>query len=80
MLTADQLTIDNIRRELNHISAEMVELIEKYDMDATSSLQIIDMARVKITDPADYVRFLEISLEGRIYGEAATAIESEGSG
>lgn len=77
MLTADQLTINNIRSELDRISVEMISLIQKYDMDATSPLQIIDMARLKITDPADYVRFLEISLEGRIYGEAATAIENE---
>ena len=33
------------------------------------------MARQNITDQNDYIRFLELSLEGRIYGEAASALE-----
>lgn len=75
MLRSDQLTISNIRKELEKISQEMILLIRKYDLDATSGLDIIEMARVKISEQKDYIRFLELSLEGRIYGEAASALE-----
>ena len=53
----------------------MVELIRKYNLDAANALEIIPIARQKITDQLDYIRFLELSLEGRILGEAATALE-----
>lgn len=75
MLKANQLTITNIRNELNKISEEMLILIKKYNLMATSQLEVVEMARKNITDQKDYIRFLELSLEGRIYGEAATAIE-----
>ncbi len=76
MLKQEELTITNIRNELNKISVEMLNLIEKYKLTAASQLEVIDMARAQITKPDDYVRFLELSLEGRIYGEAAAAIEN----
>lgn len=75
MLKSDQLTINNIRKELDAISREMIGLINKYGLSATSQLDVVEMAREKITDKEDYIRFLELSLEGRIYGEAAAAIE-----
>lgn len=75
MLKSDQLTINNIRKELDAISREMIGLINKYNLSATSQLDVVEMAREKITDKEDYIRFLELSLEGRIYGEAAAAIE-----
>ena len=75
MLKPDQLTINNIRKELEIISQEMLEIIKKYDLTAMSQLDVIDMARENITEKNDYIRFLELSLEGRIYGEAAAAIE-----
>ena len=53
----------------------MIILIRKYDLNATSQLDVIDMARQNITDQNDYIRFLELSLDGRIYGEAASALE-----
>lgn len=77
MLKADQLSISNIRKELEIISQEMLILIKKYQLSATSQLDVIEMARLKITNQKDYIRFLELSLEGRIYGEAATAIENK---
>ncbi len=76
MLNLQELTISNIQKELEVISQEMLVLIKKYDLSATSQLDIIDMARKNITDQQDYIRFLELSLEGRIYGEAAAAIEN----
>ncbi|MCC3860768.1 hypothetical protein [Pseudemcibacter aquimaris] len=75
MLKASQLTITNIRKELDVISAEMLTLIKKYNLMANSQLEVIEMARTNITDQNDYIRFLELSLEGRIYGEAAAALE-----
>ncbi len=75
MLKQDQLTINNIRKELEKISTEMLTLIRQYELTATSQLDVIEMARERITDKRDYIRFLELSLEGRIYGEAAEAIE-----
>ncbi|WP_417317810.1 hypothetical protein [Emcibacter sp.] len=75
MLTQDQLTLTNIRAELDRISKEMIELIQKYSLDASSSLEIIMVARERISEQQDYIRFLELSLEGRIYGEAAEMLE-----
>ncbi len=75
MLSPEQLTITNIRKELDIISTEMMKLIQKYNLDATNALDIIPVARQKITRKNDYIRFLELSLEGRILGEAASALE-----
>ncbi len=75
MLSAEELTITNIRKELDRISSQMMQLIQKYSLDATNALEIIPVARRKISDPKDYIRFLELSLEGRILGEAAEALE-----
>ena len=76
MLKANQLTISNIRNELNKISEEMLILIKKYNLMANSQLEVAEMAHQNITDQKDYIRFLELSLEGRIYGEAAQALEN----
>lgn len=75
MLSSEALTITNIRKELEKISSEMMQLIQKYNLDATNALDIIPVARRKIANSQDYTRFLELSLEGRILGEAATALE-----
>ena len=77
MLKSNELTINNIRKELEIISQEMILLIKKYHLSATSQLEVIEMARDNISDKQDYIRFLELSLEGRIYGEAAAAIEKQ---
>lgn len=76
MLKAKQLTIHNIATELDKISSEMMGIINKYNLKATSQLDVIDMARDNITDTKDYIRFLELSLEGRIYGDSAHEIEN----
>ncbi len=76
MLTKEELTITNIRHELDKISQEMMSLIKKYQLSATSQLEVIEMARTQIDDKNDYIRFLELSLEGRIYGDAASALEN----
>lgn len=75
MLPSEELTITKIRKELDIISSEMMQLIQKYKLDAANAMEIIPVARQKITSPKDYIRFLELSLEGRILGEAVTALE-----
>ena len=75
MLPYEELTLTTIRHELDNISEKMMGLIKKYNLDATNALEIIPIARQKITDQKDYIRFLELSLEGRILGEAATTLE-----
>lgn len=75
MLKADELTSSNIKKELNRVSGEMITLIRKYNLEATSPLDVITVAKKKISSQADYIRFLELSLEGRILGDAGDAIE-----
>ncbi len=75
MLSPEELTLTNIRKELEIISSAMILLIQKYDLDAQNSLEIIPIARKKITHSKDYIKFLELSLEGRILGEMAMMIE-----
>ena len=75
MLSSEGLTITKVRKELDIISTEMMGLIQKYNLDAANSMEIIPVARRKITRQKDYIRFLELSLEGRILGEAVTALE-----
>lgn len=76
MLKQEDLTITNIRRELDKISHEMMSLIKKYQLSATSPLDVVEMAKARIDDKNDYIRFLELSLEGRIYGDAASVLEN----
>lgn len=75
MLSPEGLTITSIRKKLDIISSELMGLIQKYNLDAANSMEIIPVARQKITSQKDYIRFLELSLEGRILGEAVTALE-----
>lgn len=64
-----------IRQRLEELSTEMLGLIHTYDLDATDPLLVIPVAREKIRAHDDYVRFLELSLEGRILGEVAEHLE-----
>jgi len=73
MTRTDAMNLSELQARLERISEEMIGLIRVYDLDATSPFDVIAVARAKITRPEDYVRFLELSLEGRIYGEAASA-------
>ncbi|WP_259783001.1 hypothetical protein [Aestuariispira ectoiniformans] len=64
-----------MQKRLNEVTEEMLVLIRRYDLDADNPFDVIEVARRKIGDQKDYIRFLELSLEGRIYGEAAAALE-----
>ena len=72
-MTQHPQSIAEIQKRLEVLSAEMIELIRTYGLGAADPREVIATARRKISVPADYVRFLELSLEGRILGELATA-------
>lgn len=66
--------LSDLQAHLEQVSQEMIGLIRSYDLDAATPFEVIPVARKKITKQGDYIRFLELSLEGRIYGEAASAL------
>lgn len=71
----DMPTMAEMQKRLNEVTEEMLVLIRRYELDAENPFDVIEVARRKIGDQKDYIRFLELSLEGRIYGEAAAALE-----
>lgn len=78
-MTGKTMGFQQIQQELNRISSEVVALIRQYGMTAQSPLDVIADAKKCITNQDDYVRFLELSLEGRILGELGDAmIKREG--
>ena len=70
---------NQIKKELDSVSSEMVSLITKYTLDVSTPLQVIPTAREKITDDKDYIRFLELSLQGRLLGEAVDHLDNTSS-
>ena len=68
-------SLPEIQKKLASVTNEMLELIHKYNLNAQSPFEVIAHARLSIADDKDYIRFLELSLEGRIYGEVGAAIE-----
>ncbi len=71
------LSFSDAQKKLEQITAEMLELIRKYGLDAESPFEVIPVARAKINNQQDYIRFLELSIEGRIYGEYADALKKK---
>ena len=67
---------NRIKNELEKVSNEMLELIEKYNLEVQNPLDIIATAKEKITDKDDYVRFIELSLQGRLLGEVSVHLEN----
>ncbi len=65
---------NRIKQDLDKVSDELVYLIDTYDLQVESPLEIIENAKTKITNPDDYIKFLELSLQGRLLGEAADYI------
>ena len=68
--------IPEIQARLDLISQELIALIQEYQLDAEDPLEVIPVARQKINVSDDYIRFLELSLEGRLLGEAASFLET----
>ena len=78
-MTRQAMGFSEIQQQLEKISREMVVLIRQYGLTAQSSLDVMADAKKRITDRDDYIRFLELSLEGRILGEIGDAmIKREG--
>tara|TARA_R110001583_G_scaffold91955_1_gene234107 strand:- start:28787 stop:29056 length:270 start_codon:yes stop_codon:yes gene_type:complete len=71
------ITFVEAQKKLEDITAEMLMLIRQYGLDAQSPFDVITVARHKIGNEQDYIRFLELSLEGRIYGEYAEALQKQ---
>lgn len=71
------ISFSDAQKKLEQITAEMLELIRKYGLDAESPFDVIPVARTKIDNQQDYIRFLELSIEGRIYGEYADALQKK---
>lgn len=63
------MTLEDVRARLEVISEEMKEVIRRYGLSATSPLGVMENAKSQITSQDDYVRFLELSLEGRILAD-----------
>lgn len=59
----------DLQSRLDQISSEMLTLIQKYNLGTQHPLDIIPTAKAQITDKGDYIRFIELSLEGRLIGE-----------
>ncbi len=72
------MTLEDIRRRLEQLSEEMTALIVKHGLSAESPLEVIADARRRIEDPLDYVRFLELSLEGRILADEGERLKAIG--
>lgn len=70
----EDFPLHKIKARLDEITAEMTTLIRQYGLTADSPFQVIEAARKSIPDQAEYIRFLELSLEGRILGEIADAM------
>ena len=69
-------TIPDIQKRLEVLSQELITLIQQYQLDAQDPLDVIPVARQKVSKKEDYIRFLELSLEGRLRGEAAQHLET----
>ncbi|MGB1360918.1 MAG: hypothetical protein ACPG8V_02245 [Alphaproteobacteria bacterium] len=67
---------NRIKNELEKVSEEMLVIINKYNLQVDNPLEIINTAKELITDKDDYVKFIELSLQGRLLGEAAAHLES----
>ncbi|WP_299380944.1 hypothetical protein [uncultured Kiloniella sp.] len=69
-------TLPDIQKRLEVLSQELITLIQQYQLDAQDPLDVIPVARQKVSKKEDYIRFLELSLEGRLLGEAAQHLEA----
>ncbi|GEM_PF-710347 len=66
---AGAMDLQQVRERLRVLSDDMTDLIHRYGMRAQGPLDVLKNARACITDTSDYVRFLELSLEGRILAD-----------
>ena len=72
-----RLAFNRIKSELDKVSDEMLSIISKYKLEVKKVLlDIIKTAKQKITDKDDYVKFIELSLQGRLLGEAIQHLDA----
>jgi hypothetical protein len=70
------MTLDDVRNRLSQLSEEMTLLIRRYGLKADSPLEVIAQAKSQISDQEDYLRFLELSLEGRILADEGDRLKN----
>jgi len=63
------MNLSELRRRLIAVTEEMTALIRVYELHAFDPLDVIEHAKKRIKLPNDYVRFLELSLQGRILAD-----------
>ena len=63
------MNLEDIRTRLGELSSEMSAIISEYDLSAESPLDVMENARTSIHVQSDYIKFLELSLEGRILAD-----------
>lgn len=68
---------NRIKQDLDKVSGELIDLIHQYNMRVDSPLDIIQTAKQAIDNTDDYIRFLELSLQGRLLGEATEYIKKQ---
>ena len=71
-----RLAFNRIKSELDKVRDEMLNIISKYKLEDKSPLYVIKTAKQKITDKDDYVKFIELSLQGRLLGEAIQHLDA----
>ena len=71
-----RLAFNRIKSELDKVRDEMLNIISKYKLEDKSPLDVIKTAKQKITDKDDYVKFIELSLQGRLLGEAIQHLDA----
>jgi hypothetical protein len=72
------MTLEDVRRRLDAVSGEITALIRKYKLTSNSSLTVISAAKNTISDRDDYIKFLELSLEGRILADEGERLTKVG--
>ena len=71
-----RLAFNRIKTELDKVSNDMLVIINKYKLEVKSPLEVIKIAKQKITNKDDYVKFIELSLQGRLLGEVIQHLDA----
>jgi len=71
-----RLAFNRIKIELDKVSNEILAIIGNYKLQVESPLEIITTAQKQITDKDDYVKFIELSLQGRLLVEAIQHLDA----
>lgn len=68
-MSNNQENLNYLKQKLDMVSKEVLQIITKYGLSVSSPMEIIEVAKKNITDEKDYIKFIELSLQGRIISE-----------